>query len=526
MNVSALLLALTAVGILILLAVVFRVSARSAFIVWTLTLFFVPVWIGVNLGFFWAAVTGITLLAVVTGWRSVSLAPADALVAAFALLALILFGLRMVPLSSAVIAVLEWVLPYVWGRLVLARLPTAFVTRIIAAVATAAAVIAILEFASGTNVFLLLPAMGASFEEWGRLQPRGGFIRVEGAFGHSIALGAALAMSSAFVLATRWTLTAKLLSLAVISAATVVTFSRLGLLTLVLTVALSVVTLPGLTRRTRGAVIAVGAIAALVVVPFVGGVFLEAGDEASGSADYRSSLWMLLSQVQIIGSAGDWAGLTVGGTYLGQYADSIDNALLVIALRFGWIPVLLVIAVLVMVAVSVVRPGRANPASIAVTAQLPSLFAVALITQYGMYLWFLVGLAIAWPRRSPDGHAVEPVAVAQDVDGVRDDLEHHHARGIGQQRTVHPEHGHEHVRQGHGARGHEQRRGDLEPDAGPVHHEHPERVEHGLQGDHEPERQDDVRRDLELAVRDDAEQPRTDREDHGRGGDDHRPEQP
>ena len=39
---------------------------------------------------------------------------------------------------------------------------------------------------------------------------------------------------------------------------------------------------------------------------------------------------------------------------------------------------------------------RMNAAGIAIIAQLPSLWVVALITQYGMMLWFCIGLALTW----------------------------------------------------------------------------------------------------------------------------------
>ena len=377
-------------------ALLFRASPKLAFVVWTVVLFFVPVWIGATAGFFWAAITAVTLLVLAANLRSIRLSIVDALMAAFALLVVGQFALRMVTLSDAVIGILEWTLPYMWGRVVLARVSGSFVTRVLAAVATGAAVLALVEFATGQNVFLLLPAMGSSFEVWGELQPRGGFIRVEGAFGHSIALGASLAMSAAFVLAARWRTVVKVLALAAVTAAVVVTFSRIGLVSLVLTVALSVLTLPQVSRRTRVVVALVGAMTAAVVVPFVSDVFLEAGQEASGSADYRTDLFTLLTQVQLFGSAGDWENLTVGGSYLGQFASSIDNAFLVMALRLGFVPMALLLAALVVVAARCLVPRRANPAGVAVAAQLPALFAVALITQYGMYLWFLVGLAVAW----------------------------------------------------------------------------------------------------------------------------------
>lgn len=55
-------------------------------------------------------------------------------------------------------------------------------------------------------------------------------------------------------------------------------------------------------------------------------------------------------------------------------------------------------AALVCAAIMTVRRSTRSPASIAVVGQLPSLVVVALITQYSMFLWFCVGLAITWAR--------------------------------------------------------------------------------------------------------------------------------
>ncbi|WP_347756894.1 hypothetical protein [Agrococcus sp. ProA11] len=390
-------LALCAGGVGLLL---FRASPRLTFVTWTLVLFFVPIWIGATVGFFWAALTLITIAAIIANLADLRLTVVDGFVAVFTLLVLVLYALNLATLSASIIAILQWVLPYAWGRLVLTRVPARFVVQTIAAVAVAAALLALIEFATRTNLFVLVPGQGA-YAQWSSLQPRAAFLRAEGAFGHSIALGASLAMSSAFVVAARWRTPVTLLALAALVGAVVVTFSRIGLITLGLTLALSVLLLPGIRRTVRWTIVAGGLAAGALIVSFIGSVFAEAGDEAGGSADYRGDLFTLLLEVRPLGTAGDWADRLVGGVYLGNFAQSVDNTLLLIALRFGWVPMLVVVLVLVATATGLLR-GRANPASIAVTAQLPALLAVALITQFGMFLWFLAGLAIAWDARPRD----------------------------------------------------------------------------------------------------------------------------
>ncbi|MET4099765.1 hypothetical protein ABIB37_002002 [Agrococcus sp. UYP10] len=383
---------------------VFRASPRATFVMWAFVMFLVPIWIGVTVGFFWAAITLVTLAAIASNFADVRLTVADALVATFGLLVLILFALQLATLSHSVIAILQWVVPYVWGRMVLARVPALFVTRTIAAFATVAAVLAVIEFSTGSNLFVLIPGSGP-FAEWSGLQPRSDFLRAEGAFGHAIALGASLAMASAFVLGTRWPAPVIVLSLAVIVGAVVASFSRIGLVTVALTIAVSLVVMPGIRRAARWWV-GVGGVAALaIIVPFLGDVFSDAGEEAGGSADYRSGLFTLVSEVQLFGNAGDWQGRIEGGVYLGTFARSVDNTMLLIALRFGWVPVLLVSALLVVLVLNLLR-GRANPATIAVVCQLPALFAVALITQFGSFLWFLTGLAVAWSAMQDDAEAM------------------------------------------------------------------------------------------------------------------------
>lgn len=387
---------LAPLGLLAVVVVLFlfRASPRATFVAWSLVVFFVPIWIGATVGFFWAAVTLVTIAAIAANLTDVRLTPVDGLVAMFAVLVLVLLALDLATLSASVIAILQWVIPYIWGRLVLARVGELFLTRTIAVVATAAAALAIVEFVTRSNVFVLVPGPGA-FAEWSALQPRASFLRAEGAFGHSIALGASLAMATAFIVAARWRPPATLLALVLVVGAIVVTFSRIGLFAAGLTIALSIVLLPGIDRGLRWAVAAAGAAGVAVVAPFVIDVFADAGDEAGGSAQYRSGLLSLLTEVQLVGTGDDWAGEVADGVYLGSFTGSVDNTLLLIALRFGWIPALLVVAVLASIVIGMVRQ-RSNPAAIAVAAQVPTLFAVALITQFGMLLWFLVGLAVAW----------------------------------------------------------------------------------------------------------------------------------
>lgn len=389
-------LAIGGLAAAIIALLVLRTAPRLSIVLWLLVLFFVPIWIGVTVGPFWSVTTALTVLMIMTCSQSIELSPADGIMAAFALLIVAQYALGLISLSGGVIALTEWFLPYVWGRLILTRVSLSFLIHAIASVAAIAAFLALIEAATATNLFVLIPGGSASIAEiWAPLQPRGGMIRVEGAFGHSIALGATLSMCAAFVLAAKWRLAVRLLLLLVVAATVTLTLSRIGLLTFVITVALSVFVLPGLSRRARTLIAAAGVAAAVFIVPFVNSVFADAGHEAGGSADYRFDLLSLGLVLRPFGAAPEISGLTVGGEYLGTFSRSIDNALMVVAMRVGWVATLLLVATLVIIALQLLRKRRASVANVAVIGQLPGLFAVAFITQYSSFFWFTVGLAIA-----------------------------------------------------------------------------------------------------------------------------------
>jgi hypothetical protein len=311
-----------------------------------------------------------------------------------------------VTLSESVTALCEWVIPYTWGRVVLARVSTRVVSTTITVLATVAAVLALIEFMTSFNLFILIPGAEPLYSSWNTLQERGGILRAEGAFGHSIALGATLAMSSAFAVAAPWRALPKSFAVAMIAAATVVTFSRAGLITMVLTLVLSISLLPGVSRQFRIMAVGAGVLGTAVALPIVNAVLGAAGDEAAGSAGYRTDLLVLASQVQIFGNAGQWQSLVTGDYYLGYFARSIDNALMLSLLRYGVVPAALAFTVIVMAAMLVLRRESRNPAALAVLGQVPSLVVVAFITQYGAIFWFCVGLALSWQwaRSSDDGN--------------------------------------------------------------------------------------------------------------------------
>ena len=62
-------------------------------------------------------------------------------------------------------------MPYVWGRVVLARVEAGWLYSCIAVAATAAAVLGIIEFATGFNPFVGIGMPNGAWRTWHELQP-------------------------------------------------------------------------------------------------------------------------------------------------------------------------------------------------------------------------------------------------------------------------------------------------------------------------------------------------------------------
>ncbi|MGN8553064.1 UNVERIFIED_CONTAM: hypothetical protein OHV15_10815 [Microbacterium sp. SLM126] len=376
------------------LVLLIRRHPRWGMALWTVALFFTPIWLGASAsGVFVSGLTAMTVIAIISGispnlrWSNV-----DTVMVVLLLVILLAYAVGGSILGHVQDSVVMWFLPYVWGRIVLARVTEDWVAACIATAAIAASLLGLVEFLTSQNLFLLLP--GSSSSIWGVLQVRGGLLRVEGAFGHSIALGGALAISAAFVLAVRWRPWVRVAALVVVGAATVLTFSRLGIIGFALTLVLGVLLLGAYAGRgLRITVLSILVVGAAAVVPTILDVFGAAGSEAEGSADYRVDLLGLTNSMVVLGISPDREVLATGEDYWAGFR-SIDSALLLIGLRFGLLPLGVVLVLLAILVGSVVI-GRATPASVALVAQIPAFATVALITQYAAFVWFAAGLAVS-----------------------------------------------------------------------------------------------------------------------------------
>ena len=153
-------------------------------------------------------------------------------------------------------------------------------------------------------------------------------------------------------------------------------------------------------------------------MPLLGDVFTAAGEEAGGSAEYRSDLAMLIGDMRALGITTSWTVLPTGETYYGSF-QSIDSELVLTGLRFGILPLLALVAAIVTCVLSLLR-GRATPAAVAIAAQIPAFATVALITQYGYLVWFLAGVAVT-SYKLERADSISPPGSRQPftVDGAR-----------------------------------------------------------------------------------------------------------
>lgn len=392
---GSLCLLLLAGGLGTLAYLVLHQNPRIAAVLWSTVICFVPVWMGVNIhfGFAPAVLVGFLILVSLPPVRG-TLLKADLLFAAVGLLALLPTAVGGTSAFATFPLLTEIILGYLVGRMLATRIGPDRVIGCLTVALTVAAALAVAEFLLGWNPFVLLNSHTPLYSEWGDLQERGGILRAEGAFGHSIALGGSLAMAVPWALTRPWRVRSRLLATAVLLLGTVVTFSRAGLICAVLGLLLSVVFLQRhLPTRLRVGVVSIVLVGAAALLPRVAGVFDEAGSEAGESAGYRTRLLSLIPHMTTVGVSPQLHEGADGTRRIDGFR-SIDNALLLFGLRYGWLPLALVLVGLLVVIIAVLA-GHGTPPAVALAAQIPALATVALITQYGILLTFLVGLTVA-----------------------------------------------------------------------------------------------------------------------------------
>lgn len=367
---------------------VMRNRPRLALLLWLLSLTMVPYWIGLNaLGFVPASsAVGLIALLSLIGVRGVwAVNASDVVIALITLFAGVATLLADSNQGAWFGIVTHWLLSYLIGKVLCRAVGVAFATKAAAVVLTLVAGLTLFEFALSWHPFVNLANGTQSYSTWSPIQVRGGLDRSEWAFGHSIALGASLVAAVPLLFAATIPRFWKIVSVLVLTAATITTFSRAAMIALALSAALSVLFVSEARPAAKLALSAALSVVGVIAASATGAVFATAENELAGSSSWRYRLL-------------DYFGeLEVAGRYRGNEVGSVDNTFLALGLSYGWIVMLLSAAAVAWLVVRVLV-RKASPAEVALVGQIPMWLTVAPITQYQSFVWFLAGLAVAAAR--------------------------------------------------------------------------------------------------------------------------------
>lgn len=385
---------------LVALTVVLRRYQRLALILWLAVLVGLPVWFGISIKAYFppASIVGIIVLIAWFDRIPRRFGAADFFMAVFFVSCVAPLAIGRGTISTVFGATALWLVAYSLGRMAPSVVGIEWIYRFVAIVFTVVAVGAIVEYLTGVHIFENLGPANSMHATWGSIQVRGGVARAEGAFGHSIALGASLAAAVPMIVAAKFPFVVRQAMVLTVAAGILVTFSRSSLVSAIFALALLVIFGRYVVTRKHRIVLGIAAIVAVIpAVAILSGVVAE-DSQASGSAAYRGSLVHLVSAIGILGRSSATAVSASGDMYFLGF-QSIDDQLLFTGLTYGWFA-LAAGLVLLICAVALTVSGRATAPVIAIVAQIPLLAVVALITQYSMWFWFVAGLAVA--SVSPD----------------------------------------------------------------------------------------------------------------------------
>ena len=356
-------------------------------------------------------VAGAALVPVV---RSLKWETSDTFVLAF-FFAVVAAGLFGSSFRSIVTGLLQWLVPYVIGRLISAKEDGKSLARVFGAWGVLLAALALLEFTTHWHPFVDFQATQGSGPIWSPIQERGGLSRSEWTFGHSISLGVCIAVCVPFQLLSERKTWIKLVTLAIMFAGCLVTLSRAGLIVFVVAAVLWAWTqrrrLPQ-TRQMKWALAGAGVV--LVGLGAVAaGILFGRADDLASSMDARFSQFALLKNAPWFGPSPlqtEFDGGRVGYLYKGGLYTTVDNAPANLSLLFGLgVGVLLVIAL--GVACFRLRHHLRDVRVMAFIATVPSVMVVTFITYYGVILWLIFGLAVGVRSAAEVNAAPEPEVV-------------------------------------------------------------------------------------------------------------------
>ncbi|MBY6683243.1 hypothetical protein HQ312_19470 [Rhodococcus sp. BP-316] len=307
------------------------------------------------------------------------------------------------PLHIATQALLEWGLCYAAGRILFCKSDLPAICNRVGGVL---GLLACLQFLLQFNVASFFPfSVNASGSQWSVLQERGGSIRSELAFGHSISLGAVLVILLAFGLKNRARYSYMLSALTILGVLT--TFSRSAIAATVITVILTILRSKAASTGKSIAIVLCGFIAYVVASRFVAVVNgAENSVELTDSTDYREGLLSLFSIVDLVGLAPGGLPSSLGVTYTWDNFYSIDNGFLFVGLYSGAIAMALYAAIPLSVVLSK-KLKNWDSFSTFIIAQIPFLVTVAPITQYQNYYWLFLGMGVSSLHASGSGEIVK-----------------------------------------------------------------------------------------------------------------------
>lgn len=418
---------LLALGLLIAAYLAFglRHSPRSALAAWLVCMILVPTWLGIHLGVSLQplSIVGFTLVPCIAQQWKGPLRFGDWLMLGLGVSASVAWAFFSTPQSAWAAVFTQWGLAYLVGRSIGPAAGQAWVSKAIGICGTIVGSWAIIEFVFSAHVFENF-AVALDTSGWRLIQTRAGFERSEGAFGHSIAMGGFIALSVPFIVASGTTTVRKVIMLSIAVAGTFLTFSRGALIAvlLALTVSLLLVSTPQAKKRAHARLISASVVALMLTAPLAISTLNSVSSDFTVSTEYRENLAAsFLPDLNPLG-IGDGVNFANDRQYYREFT-SIDNAYALVGLQLGWIPVVFLLVGIIVVGVRLVR-RRGGPADAAVIAQAVLLGSVALITQYGLAVFFVAGLSVGLGPSCPTSNLWSGVDSARDESGSGADNGH------------------------------------------------------------------------------------------------------
>lgn len=371
-----------------------RWHPRAALVVWLACIVAVPVWPELRVG---ASLQPLSVLAVCllpavfTHWRG-RLRFGDWIMVTFAATSTIAWVTFDAPQFAWAAVFTQWIAAYLVGRSLGPAAGSEWVAKALAITGAIVGIWALTEFAFSLHIFeewfIALDTAG-----WHTIQIRGAFARSEGAFGHSIAMGGFLALCVPFVIAAKLKLTTRILMLVAVVSGSLVTFSRGAIIGAAAAVVLSLLFLPGaaISRRARTLLVLLTTVVAAVAVPLTLSLFDSVSSDLTASSDYRQDLALSFFPDLHAFGLGEGVQVLDGRQFYRQFT-SIDNAYALMGLQLGWVPVAILTIGIIGAALRMLR-RRGGPADVTLVSQAVVLATVALITQYGLAVFFVAGLA-------------------------------------------------------------------------------------------------------------------------------------